>query len=712
MFALWPDASWSRRLQWRARGDWSNGEDGGLQNRKSGFDSLVPRSELPVARPDGVSELATGSVFAGHRIEDVAGRGGMGVVYRAAQLALDRTVALKVIAPGLLDDQTMRARFVRESKVAASIDHPNVIPIYYTGEEDGVAYIAMRYVPGDDIRSLVRREGKLEPGRAARMVAQIGAALDAAHAAGLVHRDIKPANVLLGPEDHVYLTDFGLTRHALSTAGATKPGHWVGTLDYVAPEQIRGERIDARVDVYALGCLLFYALTGQVPYARDGDEAKLWAHLNDPPPKPSEHGVPEAFDAVIERALAKDPDARYPSAGDLGRAALAAAAGTAPSLQERLVAKGAAAPIESDTISAARPALEATKVLPEAETVVFKRARRPALLTLALLAAAGIGVATALALGGDDSAPPVPTATATATPSATAAEAGLRIADSIRVGRRPNVARVVGDNVFVGSYGATRVSIVDAKTGKLRDYAPKVGIGVADSAAGFDAVWLAVARSGDVVKLDATSGHPKGRYHVGGTPRAIATSDDAVWVSLVAQNGAPDMLLKLDPRTGKTLSSTLYPYGISTLAPSPSALWVISRRRARIIRADPNTGQPQREVRVGETPPEYGVYDDGALWLATPGDDTVYKVITASGEVIPIGVGHRPRRLTVDDNRVYVSNYSSSDLYEIDAKASKVTGNPLSVPVNPFAVTAGDGAVWVTSPPNNQLSRLVRGRDG
>src|SRR3954451_4892899 len=154
-----------------------------------------------------VGELEPGTIFAGHRIEMVAGRGGMGVVYKATQLALDRTVALKVIAGGLLEDQTMRARFVRESKVAASIDHPNVIPVFYAGEEDGVAYIAMHYVAGDDIRSLVRREGKLAPERAARLVAQIGAALDAAHAAGLVHRDIKTANVMLGPEDHVYLPD-------------------------------------------------------------------------------------------------------------------------------------------------------------------------------------------------------------------------------------------------------------------------------------------------------------------------------------------------------------------------------------------------------------------------------------------------------------------------------------------------------------------------
>src|SRR3954471_6149624 len=303
-----------------------------------------------------MGELEPGSVFAGHRIESVAGRGGMGVVYRATQLALDRTVALKVIAPGLLEDQAVRNRFVRESKVAASIDHPNVIPIYYAGEEDGIAYIAMRYVPGDDVRSLVRREGPLAPERAARIVAQLAGALDEAHAAGLVHRDIKPATVLLPAEDHVYLTDFGLTKHALSVAGSTKPGHWVGTLDYVAPEQIRGERVDARADVYALGCLLYFTLTGEVPFKREGDEARLWAHLQDPPPKPSEHNrdIPEAFDDVIARAMAKDPEERYPSAGDLGRAAAAAARNTQPAERERVVAKGAAAPIEVETVTAAQ----------------------------------------------------------------------------------------------------------------------------------------------------------------------------------------------------------------------------------------------------------------------------------------------------------------------------------------------------------------------
>ncbi len=426
-----------------------------------------------------MGELEPGSVFAGHRIDAVAGRGGMGVVYRATQLALDRTVALKVIAPGLLEDQTVRARFVRESKVAASIDHPNVIPIYYAGDEGGIAYIAMRYVAGDDVRSLVRREGRLEPARAARIVAQIGAALDEAHAAGLVHRDIKPANVLLTAEDHVYLTDFGLTKHALSVAGSTKPGHWVGTLDYVAPEQIRGERVDARVDVYALGCLLYFCLTGEVPFKREGDEARLWAHLSEPPPKPSElvPDLPDAFDFVIERALAKDPDERYPSAGDLGRAALAAAAGRTPSERERLVATGAAAPVESPTVTAAvktvvsLPKEAETQLQPEAETVrqAPERKRRPlALAALAVVIAAGI--IAAIALGGDDTpaprdaATPSATATAKAKPTATATATAPTIAEQITVGNRPNVVRVAGGNVFVGSFRNDHMRLVSTKT--------------------------------------------------------------------------------------------------------------------------------------------------------------------------------------------------------------------------------------------------------
>ncbi|MDQ3629962.1 MAG: serine/threonine protein kinase, partial [Actinomycetota bacterium] len=280
---------------------------------------------------DQQGELSPGDVFAGHRIEGVAGRGGMGVVYRATAQDLDRVVALKLVAPGLATDPSFRERFIRETKVAASLDHPNVIPVFAAGEEADRLYFSMRYVEGDDLRTLIRRDVRLAPERAAAIVAQVGSALDAAHASGIVHRDVKPANVLIThprpPSDHAYLTDFGLTKRLHSAAADTRPGGWVGTLGYVAPEQIRGERVDARADIYALGCVLFHALTGATPYARESDEATLWAHLNDPPPPigPRAPGVPEDFEEVIGRALAKDPADRFASAGDLGRAALAAA---------------------------------------------------------------------------------------------------------------------------------------------------------------------------------------------------------------------------------------------------------------------------------------------------------------------------------------------------------------------------------------------------
>jgi hypothetical protein len=292
-----------------------------------------------------MDQVEIGSVFAGHRIEAEAGRGGMGVVYVATHLALQRRVALKLIAPDLAADEGFRARFQQESMTAASIDHPNVIPIYHAGEEDGKLYITMRYVEGTDLRAMIAQHGEIAPGATARIVSEVASALDAAHARGLVHRDVKPANVLIGGAGQAYLTDFGLTKHAGSQSGLTKTGMFVGTLDYIAPEQLQGGEVDARVDVYALGCVLYQALTGKVPYPRDSEPAKIWAHMQEPPPSVAEFpDVPAQFEDVIRRAMAKSPDERYPSAGDLGRAAVAAAESRTLAGGERSVATGDAAP--------------------------------------------------------------------------------------------------------------------------------------------------------------------------------------------------------------------------------------------------------------------------------------------------------------------------------------------------------------------------------
>jgi hypothetical protein len=288
--------------------------------------------------------LAPGAELAGCRIEEVAGRGGMGVVYRATQLDLGRPVAIKVIAADRARDPGLRTRFSLEARLAAAIDHPNLVPVHAAGEEDGRLYLVMRYVAGTDLHRALKREGHLAPGRAAKVVAQVAAGLDAAHAAGLVHRDVKPANVLLSSE-HVYLGDFGLSRLQGAGERITESGAWIGTVDYMSPEHLRGEPCDARSDVYALGCVLFTALTGEPPFRRDTVPQTMSAHLHQPPPRPSERApVPVEFDRVIARALAKHPEDRYPSAGDLGRAALAAAAGEPVTEQERTVATGAAAP--------------------------------------------------------------------------------------------------------------------------------------------------------------------------------------------------------------------------------------------------------------------------------------------------------------------------------------------------------------------------------
>ena len=264
--------------------------------------------------------------FAGYRIDSRVGRGGMGVVYRATDLALDRSVALKVLDDELAKDPAFRRRFVTESKLAASLDHPNVVPIYAAGESDGMPFIAMRFVPGADLRSVLRGEGRLQPERAARLIAQVASALDAAHAHGLVHRDVKPANVLVTPEDHVYLTDFGLTKRVSPDTEATRTGVVLGTLNYMAPEQIRGSTIGSYTDIYSLGCMTVHLLTGEVPFPVETEEAKLWAHVSEPPPRPSERGdaLGQAFDPIVARAMAKVPEQRYASAGQVGEAMLAA----------------------------------------------------------------------------------------------------------------------------------------------------------------------------------------------------------------------------------------------------------------------------------------------------------------------------------------------------------------------------------------------------
>jgi hypothetical protein len=275
--------------------------------------------------------LRRGTRLLGYRIEALVGRGGMGVVYRVYDPRLKRNVALKLVAPELSDDGHFRERFLAEIEVAASLDHPNVIPIYDAGEVDGQFFLAMRYVEGSDLKTLLT-EGALETARALTICSQVADALDHAHERGLVHRDVKPSNVLLDPREHVYLADFGLSRRISETGIPAGPGPSLGTPAYAAPEQIQGGDVDARADVYSLGCVLYECLTGDKPFERESELAMLWAHLQEPPPKASEHepGLPVEIDAVIATALAKDADNRYAGCSELIEAAADALGVAAP----------------------------------------------------------------------------------------------------------------------------------------------------------------------------------------------------------------------------------------------------------------------------------------------------------------------------------------------------------------------------------------------
>jgi serine/threonine-protein kinase len=321
--------------------------------------------------PDLPPDPTVGTVVAGYRIENRIGRGGMGVVYLAEHQTLRRRAALKIIAPDLASSDDFRERFLREARIAAGLSHPNIVTVYDAGEVDGLLYIAMQYVPGQDLSHVLRDERRLGPFRVLDIGRQVGAALDAAHEHGLIHRDVKPANVLIDGR-LAFLTDFGLTKERMgSGAELTRVGEVVGTTHYLAPEQVEGKELDGRADVYALACLIFHCLTGEVPFPRENDMAVLYAHLHDDPPKLSERrrGLPEGLDAVLAKAMDKDPDRRFATCTAMINAARAvvdaagplsesSSSGRRPSsvIARRVPAEGDAGSMPTDT----RPAPSST----------------------------------------------------------------------------------------------------------------------------------------------------------------------------------------------------------------------------------------------------------------------------------------------------------------------------------------------------------------
>jgi serine/threonine-protein kinase len=437
-----------------------------------------------------------GTRLAGYRIQALLGRGGMGVVYLAEQLGPRRQLALKLLLDPVAAGEAFRERFLRESELTAAIDHPNVLPVYDAGETDGVLWIAMRYVPGIDLAALLHRDGPLAPEPALALCGPVAGALDAAHTRGLVHRDVKPANILLAVEDgavtQVYLADFGLTKRVGGAGGLTVSGQVLGTIDYVAPEQIEGGEVDGRADQYALGCVLFECLTGTVPFRRDSELAVLWAHVNDPPPHISDQRpeLPAALDDAIDRALAKAPGDRYPSCAAMVAAAQATLAGAAPVGARQRVRRRAGR-------RAGRRSPRLTR-------------RSSLLLTVTAGVLSAVLVAAAVVLARDGGAPAVPTTPAVppAANSAVRIDPGtLRAEAAVPVGTDPLAVVAGGGLVWVANRRDGTVTVVDPGTNRVQETIPPSGSwpdgqGGPGLAFASGSVWVPDAKQGRVARVE------------------------------------------------------------------------------------------------------------------------------------------------------------------------------------------------------------------
>ena len=585
----------------------------------------------------------------------------MGEVYRARDGRLERNVALKILAPHYADDDVFRERLLRESRLAASLDHPNVVPVYDAGEVDAGFYLAMRYVEGADLRTVLRREGALRPARAVEIASQVAGALDAAHERGLVHRDVKPSNVLIDERGHCYLVDFGLAQD-VSDHGPAVDGSLLGTLDYVAPEQIRGDEVDGAVDVYALGCMLFECLTGEVPFRRASEVATIYAHLEDAPPSASAQCpvLPAAIDGVLTRGMAKEPRERHPSCAELvADASAALGLGAAKTSRLRLAIAAMAFVLVVAAVAVA--------------SIVLTRDAAEAATTGSLV---GIDPASG------------------------------HVSARYRVSTHPGAITTSAGRVWVADYRDAALWSLEPRTGELRRVASvgeprdvsalggKVYV-VSDSPdifaniftgtlSQYDAVTGVRERKLDLYSCTVAAGEgvvwsmgifgdnrlsTKGRLRIIGgvtipfpmpesvgntriNQRDLAIGFGSVWV---LGDGVDRRLWRLDRLSGRILATIQLPYIPRTVAAGEGGVWVSAPLDDRVLRIDPRTNAIAATIQTGRGTSGVAV-GAGSVWVTSTIDGAVSRIDPRTAEVVDrIDVGGRPREIAVGAGGVWLT---------------------------------------------------------
>jgi streptogramin lyase len=600
----------------------------------------------------------------------------MGVVYLAEDLRLSRKVALKLLAPALAESERFRDRFLRETKVAASIDHPNIVPIYDAGETEGSLYFAMRYVEGTDLHRLIRSEGRLDPDRTLAIVTQVAAALDTAHGRGLVHRDVKPSNVLLVPRsgpagtDHVYLSDYGLTKRAMSVSGLTETGQLIGTIDYVAPEQIKGDPVDGRADIYSLGCIVYECLTGEVPYPRDIEVAVLWAHVQSETPTVSNvrSDVPVELDAAIARAMAKAPDDRTPTG-------------------EALVADMRSALGYGGTGLRPHPIRGRKRAA--------RGGRVAAIGALALIAIA----AGAFLLRSTTGVAIVP-----------GADTVARIADAsgefdtvVPVGNLPTGVAVGAGSVWVVNRDDQTLTRIDPVTGAAESSKSTLGTPTGITF-GEGLVWITngfggQAGNAQVVMVEPTDNRVEEAF-ASPTAHAIVAAFGSVWLA----DPLEDKVYRFDPTTGERTAAIKFDLGSSPsfLAVGDgeaSGVWVVNELAGNIAWIDPDTDEYQT---FGVESPTAVAASGDAVWVTSNATDTVtrlnaststsVKTLTLGADDVPNG----PLNVVIAPHAVWVTSSLDPVVARIDQTTNTVVETLAVRGVSDALAVDPDGNVWVT----------------
>jgi ABC-type transport system substrate-binding protein len=633
------------------------------------------RSAPPVAKLGAMSsDVRTGTVVAGFRVERLIGEGAMGAVYLADDPKRRCQVALKVLAPELARDERFRQRFLRESQIAASLDHSNVVATLAAGEEDGVLYLAMSYIDGLDLRQVLRSEGSLEPRRAVSLISQVAGALDDAHRRGLIHRDVKPGNILVAPGangEHAFVCDFGLARHVSSVSSLTGERGFVGTIDYVSPEQIEGGTIDGRADVYSLGCVLFECLAGERPFDRESELSVVFAHLNEPPPRLSDlrPELPQAFDRVVATALAKAPGDRYATCGELAAAAAAAMLGAAV-VRRKLADRRRV--IVGGAVVAALAAVAGGVLATHRGGPSDIRGKAAATLSLRPNAVSLLDAKTHRIVG--------------ALPFAKRSAFGLEASD----------IAFAGGSAWVLQNGGQRLVRVDAATRKTTATVKLPWPTGGRIATGGGLVWVTEDAGQAVVGVDGRTGKIVRRFAVAGTNAAgVAYGDGSLWIAQGTN------VARVDPRSGRVLRRIHNPGQSSStvwLAYADGAVWSARASVGIIRKIDPVENRITAEGRLDGWISDLTV-GDGFVWISKLPDGVVYRLSEDDLSVLgSYPSGPDPERISLGGGFVWVANASARTVSQLaeDSGARR----RLAAAAEPTLVRYEKGVVWTGARPS------------